>query len=291
MYYSPFRYPGGKGKLAPFVSLLIEKSGIKDCTYIEPFAGGAGVALYLLLEQKVSDIVVNDFDKAIYSAWKAILEETDRFTELINCIPITLDEWKRQKEIYLNKNKKYSFELGFATFYLNRTNRSGILNAGPIGGYDQKGNYLIDARFNREALIDKIRNIKEHRPHIHLYNKDIVSFITSYLPKYQDKAFVYFDPPYYNKGEELYRNFFTANDHLNLAKQISNLKCCWMVTYDDVDEICKIYSQFDCKRFDLTYSLANSGKKSEIMFLSDNSLWPTKKEMNNQGININLRKR
>ena len=134
---------------------------MKDCTYIEPFAGGAGVALYLLFEQKVSNVVINDFDKAIYSAWKAILEETDRFMELINCVPITLDEREHQKEIYLNNNKKYSFELGFAAFYLNRTNRSGILSAGPIGGYDQNGDYLIDARFNREALVDKIKRIKE----------------------------------------------------------------------------------------------------------------------------------
>lgn len=291
MYYSPFRYPGGKGKIAPFVSLLIEKSGFNDCTYVEPFAGGAGVALYLLFEQKVSNIVINDFDKAIYSAWKAILEETDRFIELVNCVPITLDEWKHQKEIYLNNNKHYSFELGFAAFYLNRTNRSGILSAGPIGGYDQKGKYLIDARFNREALIDKIRSIKTYRTHIHLYNKDIVSFIASYLPKYQDRAFVYFDPPYYHKGEELYRNYFTAKDHSNLAKQISNLNCHWMVTYDDVDEIREIYSHYDCKRFDLIYSLANSGKKTEIMFLSDTDLWPTENEMNSHKININLRER
>ena len=205
MNYSPLRYPGGKSKIAPFVSLLIEKSNLGECTYVEPFAGGAGVALSLLFAGTVTSIVINDYDKAIYSMWKAILEETEAFINLVQTVPLTIDEWRKQKQIYNDQNKKYSLELGFATFYLNRTNRSGILEAGPIGGYKQIGNYLMDARYNREALIERIKKIAKYKSHIHLYNKDIESFIKNYLPKYQQNAFVYFDPPYYNKGKELYK--------------------------------------------------------------------------------------
>lgn len=291
MNYSPLRYPGGKSKIAPFVSLLIEKSNLEECIYVEPFAGGAGVALSLLFDGSVADVVINDYDKAIYSTWKAILDETERFANLISTIPLTIDEWKRQKNIYLTQNKRYSFELGFATFYLNRTNRSGILSAGPIGGYLQTGNYLIDARFNRDDLVKKIQRIAQYKSHIHLYNKDIESFIKKYLPKYQNNAFIYFDPPYYNKGNKLYKNFFVYEDHKRISKLIKELNCCWMVTYDDVDEIYELYKDYICKQFDLTYSVANSGKKSEIMFLSDETLWPSKAELKNKKIKINIRKR
>lgn len=291
MNYSPLRYPGGKSKIAPFVSLLIEKCNIGECTYVEPFAGGAGVALSLLFEGTVTDIVINDYDKAIYSMWRAILDETKAFINLVHTTPLTIDEWKIQKKIYTNKNNKYSLELGFATFYLNRTNRSGILAAGPIGGFDQTGNYLIDARYNRESLVKRIEKIAAHKNHIHLYNKDIESFIKNYLPKYQQNAFIYFDPPYYNKGKELYKNFFAHKDHRRISKLIKELNCYWMVTYDDVDEICELYKDCECKQFDLNYSVANSGKKSEIMFLSDDKLWPHEDELKHKKILINIRKR
>ena len=291
MNYSPLRYPGGKSKIAPFVSLIIKKCNLDECTYVEPFAGGAGVALALLFEGTVTDIVINDYDKAIYSMWKAILTETNDFLDLIRNTPLTIDEWKKQKDIYLHENQKYSLALGFATFYLNRTNRSGILAAGPIGGYNQTGNYLIDARYNKEVLIEKIEKIAKYKAHIHLYNKDIESFIKNYLPKYQNNSFVYFDPPYYNKGKELYKNFFVHDDHKRISKLIKELNCFWMVTYDDVDEICDLYKDYECKQFDLTYSVANSGKKSEIMFLSDKELWPQDDELKQKKIQINIRKR
>ena len=291
MNYSPLRYPGGKSKITPFVKLVIEKLNMPKVVYVEPFAGGAGVALSLLFNNVVDEIVINDYDKAIYSMWKAILEETDSFIELIRNTPLTIDEWDKQKRIYFTDNKRYSLELGFATFYLNRTNRSGILKAGPIGGRKQTGNYLLDARFNKKALIDKIRSISKFNNKIHLYNKDIRSFIKNYLPKYEERAFVYFDPPYFNKGKELYTNFFNENDHKEISKLIADLNCPWMVTYDDVNEIQSLYSNYTCKRFDLTYSVANSGKKSEIMFLSDDRIWPTEKELKTNNITINVRNR
>lgn len=291
MNCSPLRYPGGKSKIASFVSLIIEKCSIGECTYVEPFAGGAGVALSLLFEGKVADIVINDYDKAIYSMWRAIFSETNAFINLVRTTPLTIDEWKKQKKIYTSRNNKYSLELGFAAFYLNRTNRSGILAAGPIGGYDQTGNYLIDARYNKESLVERIEKIAAYKRHIHLYNKDIESFIKNYLPRYQNNAFVYFDPPYYNKGKELYKNFLIHEDHKRISKLIKELDCPWMVTYDDVEEICDLYKDYECKRFDLTYSVANSGKKSEIMFLSDENLWPSEDELKQRKIQINIRKR
>lgn len=288
MNYSPLRYPGGKNRLTPFISLLIEKTNIKHPIYVEPFAGGAGVALNLLIDGVVDEIVINDYDKAIFSVWKAILSDSKRFIDFIETVPLTIDEWKKQKNIYLN-SKKYSFELATATFYLNRTNHSGILSAGPIGGYEQQGNFLMDARFNRARLAEKVLLISKHRSQIHLYNKDVRSFINNYLDKYIDNAFVYFDPPYFNKGKDLYKNYFTYKDHQEISQLVRQLNCPWMVTYDNVDEIMDLYRDYTCKFFDLNYSVANKGKKSEIMFLNNDNLYPSNEELSNHNISINIR--
>jgi DNA adenine methylase len=181
MLYSPLRYPGGKGKLAPFMGLMINKMNIQNGTYIEPFAGGAGVALMLLMEGYVDNIVINDYDKAIYSVWRAIVSEPENLIDRILHTPIDIEEWKKQKEIYVGQNSKYSLDLAFATFFLNRTNRSGILKGGPIGGFEQTGNYGIDARYNAEKLVERICAIAKYKKNIKVYNKEIVSFIENIL--------------------------------------------------------------------------------------------------------------
>lgn len=287
--YSPLRYPGGKSKLAPFVSLVIKKAKLQNPVYIEPFAGGAGTALELLFDGTVSEIVINDYDKAIYSMWKAILTNTRKFIKMIEDTPINDVEWRKQKDIYNTQNKKYSLELGFAAFYLNRTNRSGILSAGPIGGHDQTGNYLIDARFNKNDLITRIKKIAKYRRKIHLYNYDVRTFINVYAQKYIANAFIYFDPPYYHKGKQLYKNFFEHKDHEQIRDLIVDLNCPWIVTYDDVEEIRTIYNAYQGYNFDLVYGVANTGLNSEIMFLSDEGLVPSEREMEEKNIKINFR--
>lgn len=290
MLYSPLRYPGGKGKLAPFMGLMINKMNIKKGTYIEPFAGGAGVALMLLMEGYVDDIVINDYDKAIYSVWRAIISESENLVDRILDTPVNIDEWKKQKEIYVEQNKKYSLDLAFATFFLNRTNRSGILKGGPIGGFEQTGNYGIDARYNAEKLVERIRAIAKYKKHIKVYNKEIVSFIENVLPNYGQNSLTYFDPPYFNKGPELYKNFFDKEDHDKIAQLILNgVPGNWIITYDDTPEIIELYKQQCIRRYDLNYSAANTGKSSEVMVFNDNKFCPTNQELLNQEININLR--
>ena len=181
-YYSPLRYPGGKAAIAPIISNVIKNNDLKCCSYIEPFAGGASIAIDLLLNNTVDQIIINDADKAVYSFWRSIIEEPNWFINRIRDIPVTIEEWRIQHAIF-RQAKKYSKELGFAMFFLNRTNRSGILSAGPIGGYSQTGNYKIDCRFNKDALINKIHDISLQRHRIKVYNQDISIFLGRYLPK------------------------------------------------------------------------------------------------------------
>lgn len=290
MFYSPLRYPGGKGKLEPFMELMIRKMNHVGGTYIEPFAGGAGIALGLLENGLVNDVVINDLDKGIYSFWRAVLTETERFVEKTRTTPITMDEWRTQREICFNDNKRYSFELGFATFFMNRTNRSGIIKGGVIGGLGQQGAWKLDARFNRDALIERVVTIAKNKARIHLYNKDIGSFIKTYIPKYSENALVYFDPPYFDKGKQLYLNFFNYEDHMRIEKMIrENVDCDWIITYDDAPEIAHIYDGYTVKKYDLNYSVYEKKKASEIIVFRDATMIPSVDELQKAGIAVNLR--
>lgn len=290
MNYSPLRYPGGKTKLASLIYLIMQNTGSNCRTYIEPFAGGAGVALSLLLENKVDKIVINDYDKAIYSFWRAVKEDTASLLELVAGAQLSIEEWRRQKEIYTYHNKKYSIELGFAAFYLNRTNRSGVLNGGPIGGFSQDGNYLMDARYNRTELIKRIEKIAERKKDISVYNKEVRSFISNIMPKHQRQAFIYFDPPYYKKGHELYKNFFKPNDHEDIASSITqNVQCDWIVTYDDVPQIEILYQQYPTRKMVLRYSVASTSPSgSEIIVFKDVLYCPTQSQLEKNKVKIKI---
>lgn len=290
MFYSPLRYPGGKGKLADFMKYMVEQLGHSGGTYIEPFAGGAGVAIELLLRGVVSRIVINDYDKGIWSFWKAVLTETDRFIAELATVPLTMKEWYRQRDICLMQNNKYSFELGFATFYMNRTNHSGIIKGGVIGGLEQSGLWKMDVRFNREELIRRIEDIAERKSDIKLYNKDANSFITRYISLYEKNAFVYFDPPYFKKGKQLYMNSFQLEDHIRIERAIRDyVKCDWIITYDDTPEIEGIYRDYLMCLYDLNYSISSKCKASELMIFKEGIEVPYDEDLQKEKIKINIR--
>lgn len=290
MYYSPLRYPGGKGKLASFMEYMIDQLGHQGGTYIEPFAGGAGIAMELLLRNVVSRIVINDYDKAVWSFWKAILTETDRFVEEVRTVPLTVDEWQKQHEILVTQNDKYSFELGFAAFYLNRTNRSGIIKGGVIGGQEQAKDWKMDVRFKREELVTRIQRIAARKKDIKLYNKDVNSFIKNYVPLYEENALIYFDPPYFRKGQQLYMNFFNYKDHVRIEQEIrEHVNCDWIITYDYEPQIEEIYHNYNLRLYDLNYSVSTKRKANELMIFKDGIIIPSDEELNSKKINIHIR--
>ena len=266
-HYSPLRYPGGKTSLYPFFDKVIKENGLERVTYIEPFAGGAGAALALLLLEKVDRIVINDLDRAIYSFWKSAIFSSEKFIRKIKTTPVSVREWRKQKLIYANPKSK-QFELGFATFYLNRTNVSGILEGGPIGGLDQKGKWKIDARFNKEALSHRIRQLALYKNRITVCNKDGIELINVYLGK--KNAFIYLDPPYYEKGAALYLNHYKKENHEALANKLNeNAGAFWLLTYDNKKEIKSLYPARQIINFSLNYNAYEVRKGKEVMIVSD----------------------
>jgi DNA adenine methylase len=266
-YYSPLRYPGGKSCLSDFLTDVIESNQLQGSTYVEPYAGGAGAALTLLMLEKVEDIVINDLDEAIYAFWKSVTEQPNKFIQKLEKIEVSVIEWQKQKEIYRRKSKDI-LKLGFSTFYLNRTNRSGIIEGGVIGGSNQQGKWGIDARFNKEALIERIEKIALYKNRISVSNKDGILLIKELRRK--KKVFAYLDPPYYVKGGSLYLNHYRHEDHERLANLLNNSSNLhWMLTYDNIDEIKKMYSARACYEFSLNYHADTAKVGQELLILSD----------------------
>ena len=269
--YSPLRYPGGKGKLAALIKAIISENGLLDGTYVEPFAGGAGVACELLAENYVREIHINDVSPAIYSFWKAALWDDDRFCRDIETIPLTVDEWDRQKQIFeLHRRNDGSdlYELGFSTFYLNRTNRSGILNAGIIGGRSQSSEWGIDARFNRDELVKRIRLLSSMSDRIKVTRLDALSLIKQYGVETPFRTLMYLDPPYFVKGRQLYLDYYKPSDHSAIAEavQAKSQPFNWMVSYDNVEPIKRLYPSPYTIEYDINYSARSASTGSEVIF-------------------------
>lgn len=268
--YSPLRYPGGKSKLYPYVSELLKLNFKSKPIYVEAYAGGFGLGIELLMNDDVSQVFINDYDYCIYSFWKCVTSQKlhGKFIEKIETTNINIKTWKKQKEIYTNHQKYSMLEVGFATFFLNRTNRSGILLSNPIGGINQTGNYKIDCRFDRQKLISLINKIYLKRKQILVFNEDAEVFIPKIDSKYED-VFFNFDPPYVQAGPKLYKNSYKREDHLSIATIIQNVKNKWILTYDDDNLIRDTYSNFKCKEYKLRYSLQNKVEATELIIFGN----------------------
>jgi DNA adenine methylase len=257
-YRTPLRYPGGKQKLTPFINEILETNDLIDGQYVEPYAGGAGVAIELLLSGRVKRVILNDASFAVYAFWRSIVDEPEKFCRKISAASLTIPEWRRQKEIMLNPEGASLLDLGFSLFFMNRCNRSGIPTAGVIGGYAQTGQWKIDARFTKKELIKRVEAIAEHSDKFVLSCMDAEKFILQKVNKLTGKTLVYLDPPYFEKSPRLYLNSYVPEDHTRIAKLIrKELKQNWIVSYDNAPQILKAYAGEKSFVYDLQY---NAGK-------------------------------
>lgn len=270
-HFSPLRYPGGKGRLSPFIQTIFERNDLLDGHYVEPYAGGAAVALSLLLLEYASQIHINDISKPVYLFWKAVLEDTDALCKKIKEKSVTPEEWRRQRRILFHYRDQSRVSVAFAFFFLNRTNRSGIIHSGGmIGGNDQTGNWKIDARYNKPELISRIEAIASYSNRIRVSNKDAEMFLKITVPTLPSKSLIFLDPPYFEQGQSLYENHYQPEDHIRLAGVFrKKLRRNWIISYDNHSQIRKAYR--GCKKlvYALPYSAARKYEGSEVMFFSD----------------------
>jgi DNA adenine methylase len=265
---SPLRYPGGKARLANFIKLLLVENKLLDGHYVEPYTGGGSVALALLFGDYVRRIHINDLDSSIHAFWHAVLYQTDDFCKLVASADLTIDEWREQRRVY-RSDETDTLARGFATFYLNRTNRSGIIgNGGVIGGLQQAGKWLIDARYPRDELVRRIRRVAAFRSRVSLTRLDALDLLHEVVPCLPKRALVYLDPPYYVKGQGLYANAYRPDDHAAVAAEVMKLSVPWVVSYDDHQELRTIYAGAPYTAYGLGYSARERKDGQEVMFFS-----------------------
>lgn len=268
--YSPLRYPGGKAPFAPFIAQVMAANNLLGGHYLEPYAGGAGVALELLFEGKASHVHINDADPAVYAFWVAATQHADELLSLLDATPITMEQWFHWRGVLQSDEQMNVVQKGFATLFMNRTNRSGILKAGVIGGKEQSGEYKLDARFKKDMIAARIEAIAARAADISVYCEDSLHLLgraSEFLPK---KSLIYLDPPYYVKGKGLYRNYYEHDDHAAIAKHLQRrgFKWPWVVSYDSAKEICSMYELSQSLTYGLNYTAQRRYVGSEVMFFS-----------------------
>lgn len=265
IFRSPLRYPGGKTCIFKFVTKLLEENDMVGTNYAEPYAGGAGLALRLMMDEFVNEIFINDLDPSIFAFWYAVLNNPDELCMWMENVEISVRQWEEYKEIQRQYKTVDMLELAKSTFFLNRTNVSGVISGGPIGGIAQRGKYKIDARFNRPELINRIKDIAKFAHRIHLSNQDGISFLNS-VEKRNDDIFIYLDPPYYQKGSCLYMNAFNDADHQALARAVKQLKKKWMVSYDNHEFILNLYKEEKKVQYQLSQCASNRIGDEVVIF-------------------------
>jgi len=253
-FLTPLRYPGGKGRMGPWIAELLRYNNISGGWYVEPYAGGCGAALFLLTYGYVDQIVINDADPVIFSFWKMVTEKSEELIEKIEVTSVSMETWRTQREILVVPNEHSMLDVAFAAFFLNRTNRSGILSGGVIGGQHQSGKWALNARYNKKDLISRIRSIAKLSKRICVYGLDALDLLDLIEPSMPKKSLIYLDPPYFHKGSQLYRNFYNKDDHAAIAQRVERLRVPVIVTYDNAREISDIYRSFSQVDFSLRYS-------------------------------------
>ena len=275
---SPLRYPGGKQALSRVLARLIRENGACGGTYVEPYAGGAGAALNLLFDEHVDRIVINDADVSIFAFWRSALRATDDLVGMIASTPVTIAEWRRQRDVYQQGRRAGYLKLGFATFFLNRCNRSGIIaSGGPIGGLKQKGRWKIDARFNRDDLVARVLRLASYRDRIEVTNLDAIAFLKARIATLpaRSRPFAYLDPPYFAKGQDLYMNHYRPDDHAALAMYVrERLNFPWLISYDDVEPIRRLYRRLRAVPLRLPYTARERRLGTEVLILKPHLAFP-----------------
>lgn len=269
--FTPLRYPGGKARFSSLIANVINSNDLSGGHYLEPYAGGAGVALVLLMDGVVSHIHINDADPAIAAFWRAAVNETAELIKLVTSEPVTIDAWHHWRSMMLGDIPGTQLERGFATLFMNRTNRSGILKGGVIGGKAQNGAYKLDARYMREELCVRLERIGRHAGSISIYEEDAHELLVRchrFLPR---TSLIYLDPPYYVKGAGLYRNSYKHDDHARIARLLASdrFRRPWIVSYDNAEEIRTMYSYARSFTYGLHYTAQQRYTGSEVMFFSD----------------------
>jgi DNA adenine methylase len=253
-----FRYPGGKSKLkktiVPFIESKSELNPL-EMAYYEPFFGGGSIGLELL-RLNFKEYNFNEYDTALFYLWKTIFytDCIDLFKLIDQYVPI-VDDFEKFKDDLLNCSDT-EINLGFKKLVLHQISYSGlgVKAGGPIGGKNQSSKYDVSCRWNSKKIIQKIKEIKKES-----FNK-VINFTNNSFEDidFGENNFLYLDPPYYEKGNELYQYGFTQKQHENLYQILNTTKNYWILSYDNNSYIKEMYKSYNIEDFDAKYSITQN---------------------------------
>ena len=231
-----------------YIERFILSNKIQPEVIIEPFAGSAAISLGLLALNKVKKALLNDIDPFITSFWRAVFEYNDELVSKIEEVDVTLEMYKLLKQ-HMRENKQSTnneniVENALTFLFINRTNFSGIIKGGPLGGIAQRSKYKIDCRFNKKDIVSRIRWLRQFKGRVEVYNEDGIDFLKKIVKQnWSSNLLLYIDPPYYNSGKYLYNYYFTDEEHNQLASLLSMIEQPWLLSYDDSEFIKHLYQR------------------------------------------------
>lgn len=239
---SPFRYPGGKTWLVPYLRLWLRSKRISVHELAEPFAGGAIIGLTAAFEGLANKVTLVELDPDVASVWRTILGRGGQsLAERIASFKPTADSVKR----ILNSKPSSVKDRAFATILRNRVQRGGILAPGAgLMKYGENGKGLT-SRWYPATLQKRILDILRLRDRIRFIQGDGLTYIEKSL--HRRKVTLFIDPPYTIAGRRLYRH--SDIDHEKLFALAKRLAGDFLMTYDDSSEIRQLIVRFrfDCE--------------------------------------------
>jgi len=239
---SPLRYPGAKRQLIPLFNSLLLQAPVG--TFVEPFAGGASVALHVAVNGLAERVILGEADPLVYAFWYVACFDTPWIIEQIQTVDVTLANWERFKA----RPGETLRDRALSCLFLNRTSFSGILHerSGPIGGRSQRSPYPINCRFPRSELVRRVSVVGELAEAGRIgavlcgdYQDTIAAAVDHSASR---DALLYLDPPFYAKAQTLYRLSFGADDHRRLADYVMGCDIPWLLSYDSHPSIQDLYS-------------------------------------------------
>ncbi|QOT19275.1 DNA adenine methylase [Paenarthrobacter sp. YJN-5] len=274
-YASPLRYPGGKARMAPWLTDTFEGLlGPMDVEiWLEPFGGGAGAALTALCTGKVPEAWIVEANPALAAFWTTVMNDGPALAARVERTIPTLALFQESREnvgAALAGEHLNVFDLGLSAFILNRCSRSGMIlpSVGPIGGKMQAGQHTIAARFNAGALADRIRAVHALGDRFKVFAGDGISFLED-LPDsgVQDEVFCFVDPPYIGVGNDLYAVGMDDDLHQRLARALNRLTTPWLLTYDAHPRVPLLYPGSHVVEFDIPHTAGSSRVGTEYLVL------------------------
>lgn len=252
---SPYRYPGGKSKIIDYLYTHLKLSTAKKL--ISPFTGGGSFELAMLQAGVIDHLHINDLDTGVYSFWWVLKHMPYVLIERLKSIrPTHKDYFYAQALIKSDYQGADVVEAAWASLLVNRLAYSGIIKANPLGGKKGSKKVLL-SRWNPNDLIRRIEKIHSLSEKIEVTQINAVKLIEEAY--WQNETTIFIDPPYVNKGKELYQCFYTEDDHRELSHLLNSLYFGFpgadiIVTYDYNDWLDNLYMYPEKERIGRIYS-------------------------------------